>query len=1074
MSTPNGANASLLQSLKWRSIGPHRGGRVVAVAGDVSDRSTFYMGACAGGVWKTTDGGVIWRNVSDGFFKTAAVGAIAVSESDPNVIYAGMGETAIRGNVSHGDGVYKSTDAGKTWQHMGLTETRHIGDIAIHPTKPDLVYVAALGHVWGPNEERGVFRSKDGGKSWKKVLYKSERAGSHELAMDPSNPRIIYASIWDAQRYPHALRSGGEDSGIWKTTDGGDTWTEITRNPGLPKGVLGKIGLAASGAKDGRVWALVEAHDGALFRSDDGGETWQRLSEEPYLRTRAWYYMHIYADPKDADTCWVLNYGVHKSIDGGKTFEAVPSRHGDEHDLWIDPNDTQRMIKGDDGGACVTWNGGRSWSTIFNQPTAQLYHVTTDENLPYRVYGSQQDNSAISVPSATVEGAIHERDWFEPGGGESGYIAIKPGDANIMVAGAIGSGNFNGRLIHYNRTTGQHRNITVWPELAGMGSGAESYKYRFQWTFPIFWSQHEQDALYVAGNRIFKSLDEGQSWEVVSEDLTRNDPETLKPSGGPITKDNTGAEAYGTIFALEESPHQRGLLWAGTDDGLVKISEDGGRNWQDITPKDLPEWALISIIDPSKHDAGTAYMAATRYKSHDQKPYLFKTKDFGTNWTLIANGIAEDDFTRVIREDPQQPGLLFAGTETGIYVSFDDGENWQRLGGNFPVVPVHDLVVKDDNLVVATHGRSFWILDDLTPFRQIAAGTLDAAGDVVVFPAAPKVRMKVYPGFGSDPAKGYVHYKGVGTSNIAMEVVEKPDGTTETHLLDAGENPPDGLAIQYYLREKPKEPITLTVRDVDGNEVRTFSSKAEKAPPTGADAEGAEGAEGGSAADEEQKGDTFVPANAGLNRFEWDMRHAPAETAEGMELKPWEKPLGPVVLPGTYTVEVKAGDAASSQQVEVVKDPRVDVSDADLKAQFDMLLQIRDRLSDTTKAVGRVRAMRSQLEDWEKRTKDADNADAIKAAGKAAKDELAAIEKELVDTTTKSPLMSPSRLFEKLNALTEFVDSADAAPARQSVEVFEKLSAELDEQLQRIDAAVDNQIAAFNAAIKEAELQPVG
>lgn len=1067
MSTSNGATQSLLSSLKWRSIGPHRGGRVVAVAGDVTDRQTYFMGACAGGVWKTTDGGIIWRNVSDGFFKTAAVGAIAVSESDPNVVYAGMGETAIRGNVSHGDGVYKSTNGGKTWENVGLPDSRHIGDILIHPTNPDLVYVAALGHVWGPNEERGVFRTKDGGRSWEKILYKSDHAGSHELAMDPSNPRIIYASIWDAQRYPHSLRSGGDDSGIWKTTDGGDTWVELTRKPGLPKGVLGKIGLAASGAQDGRVWALVEAHDGALFRSDDGGETWQRLSEEPYLRTRAWYYMHIYADPKDADTVWILNYGVHKSIDGGKTFQALPSRHGDEHDLWIDPNDTERMIKGDDGGACVSWNGGRTWSSIFNQPTAQLYHVTTDDSLPYRVYGSQQDNSAISVPSATVEGAIHERDWFEPGGGESGYIALKPGDANIMVAGAIGSGNFNGRLIHYNRTTGQQRNITVWPELAGMGSGAESLKYRFQWTFPIFWSQHEQDALYVAGNRIFKSLDEGKSWEVVSEDLTRNDPETLKPSGGPITKDNTGAEAYGTIFALEESPHQRGLLWAGTDDGLVKISEDGGRNWQDITPSDLPEWALISIIDLSKHDAGSAYMAATRYKSDDQKPYIFKTKDFGTNWTLIANGIPEDDFTRVIREDPQQPGLLYCGTETGLYVSFDDGENWQPMGGNFPVVPVHDLVVKGDNLVIATHGRSFWILDDLTPLRQIAAGTLEADGSAVVFPLASKVRMKIYTGFGSDPTPGYVTYTGVGTSQYASELIEKADGTTETHILDAGENPPDALMIQYYLSEKPKEPIALTIRDADGSVIRSFASKKEKPAPV-------EGVVPDDTASDDKPGETYVTANAGVNRFGWDMRYAPAEIAEGMEFQPWEKPLGPVVLPGTYTIELTVGDATSSQQVEITKDPRVDVSDADLQAQFDLLLQIRDRLSATTSAIGRIRAMRSQIEGWEKRAKSAANADAVATAGKTARDELTAIEKELIDTTSKSPLMSPSRLFEKLNALTEFVSSADTAPAQQSIEVYEKLSAELDEQLGRIEAAVSNQVAAFNVAISDANLQPVG
>jgi photosystem II stability/assembly factor-like uncharacterized protein len=1068
----NGIQQSLLESLDWRLVGPHRGGRVVAVAGDVSDPQTFYFGACAGGVWKTTDGGVFWRNVSDGFFKTAAVGAIAVSESDPNVIYAGMGETAIRGNVSHGNGVYKSTDGGKTWQHCGLTETRHIGRIRIHPQNPDLVYVAALGRVWGPNEERGVYRSKDGGKSWELVLHKSARAGSHDLAMDTSNPRILYAAIWQAQRYPHQLVSGGEDSGIWKSTDGGDTWTEITRKPGLPKGILGKIGVAVSPAKTDRVWALVEAQDGALFRSDDGGETWEKVNDEAKLRTRAWYYMHVYADPQDPDTVWVLNYNCWKSVDGGKTFQQVPSRHGDEHDIWIDPHNTQRMIKGDDGGACISYNGGQSWTTILNQPTAQMYHVTTDNAVPYRLYGSQQDNSAISVPSATIEGAIHERDWFEPGGGESGYIAIKPDDPDIIVAGAIGSGNFNGRLIHFNRRTGQHRNITVWPELAGMGSGAESLKYRFQWTYPIFFSQHEPNTLYVAGNRVFRSTDEGSSWEVVSDDLTRNDPSKLGPSGGPITKDNTGAEAYCTIFVLEESPHQRSLLWAGTDDGLVHISEDGGKTWQNITPPDLPEWALISVIDLSRHDAGTAYLAATRYKHDDTQPYLFKTTDFGSSWQKIVAGIPSDDFTRVIRQDPVQPNLLFAGTETGIYVSFDDGGQWQRLGGNLPAVPIHDLIIKGDDLVVATHGRSFWILDDISPLRQIAAGEAD--GNVVIFTPRPKERIRIYEGFGTNPQPGYVGYKWVGTSGFAYEQTKRPDGTVETHYLDAGANPPTGIALQYFLHDTPKEKIELSILDTDGQTIRTFTSKPQ--PQDGEATTRAGKGEEPSSSSEEAKQATgpVLPAQAGVNRFVWDLRYEGAQTIEGQELSEWEKPQGPLVLPGTYTVQLKVGDATHTQQVEIVPDPRISVSQEELQAQRDLLLRIRDRLTDTSNAVNRLRRIRAQVEDWEKRVKNTASAEAIGAAARPLKEELNAIETELVDTTTKSPLMAPSRLFEKLNALTEFVDSADTAPARQAYEVFDDLSARLDEQLARLQSALDTQVAAFNKAIQDADLPPVG
>ncbi|MFN8538930.1 MAG: hypothetical protein U0232_15830 [Thermomicrobiales bacterium] len=607
-----------------------------------------------------------------------------MSWSDPNVLYVGTGEATIRGNVSHGDGVYKSTDGGKSWRNVGLKETRHIAKIRIHPTNPDIAYVAAFGHAWGPNPERGVYRTTDGGKHWELVLHKSERAGAIDLTMDPHNPRILYAAIWHAQRHPHTLVSGGEDSGIWRSTDGGDTWQEITRNEGLPTGILGKIGLAISPSRQDRIYAIVEAEDGAVFRSDDGGETWQRMNDsEMYLRTRAWYYMHLIADPQDANTVWVLNFSVWRSIDGGATFKQVSTPHGDNHDLWIDPQNPRRMIRGNDGGACVTFNGGQSWTIPYNQPTAQLYHVTTDDRFPYRVYGSQQDNTAISVPSATVEGIIHTRDWFEPGGGESGYIAVKPDDPDLIVAsGPISKRAFNDRMLLFDRRTGQKRNITVWPELHGWSQGAEMLKYRFQWTFPILFSRHNPDELYVAGNILFRSTDLGTTWEALSPDLTRNDPEKLRASGGPITRDNTGAEVYCTIFALAESPNEAGVFWAGSDDGLVHLTRDGGKHWEQITPPTemLPEWALISFIEASPHDPATAYLAATRYKHDDTRPYLLKTTDWGKTWVPIVDGIPGDDFTRVIRADPERAGLLYAGTETGIYVSFDDGGAWHRLG----------------------------------------------------------------------------------------------------------------------------------------------------------------------------------------------------------------------------------------------------------------------------------------------------------------------------------------------------------------------------------------------------------
>ena len=1028
----------LLDSLDWRCIGPHRGGRVVAVAGDIRQKMTFYMGACAGGVWKTTDGGLYWRNISDGYFNTAAIGALAVSASDPNVIYAGTGESTIRGNVSHGDGVYKSDDAGMSWRHIGLSESRHIGKIVIHPQDPDTVYVAAFGRAFGPNAERGVYRSRDGGASWEQILFKSERAGSHDIAMDVNNPRILFAAIWQAQRYPHKLENGGPDCGLWRSLDGGDTWVEITRNPGLPQGLLGKVGVAASPAQAGRVWACIEAEDGAVFRSDNYGETWIRLSEESLLRTRPWYYMHVTADTQDPDTVYIQNYNLWKSVDAGATFKTLPTPHGDEHALWIDPADNQRMARGNDGGACISFNGGRSWSSIYNQPTAQLYHVCTDDRFPYRVYGSQQDNTAISVPSATVDGAIHERDWYAPGGGESGYIAIKPDDPDIVVAsGPIGQRAYNDLMTMYNHRSGQKWIITAWPELYGWGVGAERMKYRFQWTFPIMFSQHDPDVLYVCSQHLHRSTDLGASFEVISPDLTRNDPDKLKASGGPITRDNTGAEVYCNIFALAESPHQAGELWAGTDDGLVHISRDGGATWREISPPDLPEWALISIIDLSAHQPGAAYLAATRYKLDDTCPYLYKTTDYGASWTAISGGIPEHEFTRVIREDPQRRGLLYAGTETGIYISFDDGGNWRRAGGNLPVCPIHDLVVKDDDLVVATHGRSFWILDDLSPLRQ-TLGEIDD-GSAHLFAPASKVRMRAYPGFGGwDENYGadMVNYGGVGTSVAAFT---SGAGSDRPHFLNAGHNPPAGIVFVYVLDEGADEPVELNMRSLNGELIRGYSSA---------------------------RGE--LSADAGIHRFHWNMRYEGSAAVEGVAGW-WERPDGPMVAPGEYQAELVVGDARSVQRFSVLADPRVEATAADYQAQLEMLLDIRDRLTQNNELINRLVALKRQVAAWAGRSGDA----ALQAGAAGISAEVERLLPQLINVGYTESQLYASGLHEKFNALMDSVDSADYAPPKQAREVFAQLSDELDGHVAYLRTDLGETVSDFNAMVRELGLEAV-
>jgi photosystem II stability/assembly factor-like uncharacterized protein len=1004
-------------------------------------------------VWKTTSGGAYWENISDGYFKTSAIGALAVSEADPNVIYAGTGETAIRSNVSHGDGVYRSTDGGRTWANVGLADTRHIGDILIHPRDPDVVYVAALGHAWGRNEERGVFRTKDGGKSWEKVLYTSDRAGCHDITMDSTNPRILYAAVWQAQRHPHMLDSGGEDSGLWKSTDGGDTWTEITHNKGLPEtSVLGKIGVTGSPAKPGRVWALIEAAEkGGLYRSDDYGETWQLLNETMDLRRRPWYYMHIFADPSDADTIWILNLACWKSSDGGKTFEQIPTPHGDNHGLWIDPHDSKRIIEGNDGGACVSFDGGYTWSSILNQPTAQFYHVTTDDQVPYNVYGSQQDNWAMRVPSIGFEGAISWINYTEPGGGESGYIAISPNPPHKVFGGGIGTGLGHGRLIAWNPETGQKRNVTVWPEVHGFGAGADAMKYRFQWTFPVEFSPHDPEVLFACSNHVHRSTDEGTSWEVISPDLTRNDLERIKSSGGPITADNSGAEIYCTIFAFVESPHEKGVYWAGSDDGLVHVSRDGGKQWDNVTPPDLPAWAQIMIIEPSPHDAASVYVAATCYKSDDLKPYLYRTNDYGQTWKLITGGIPDTEFTRTIREDPNRRGLLYAGTETGVYVSFDDGDVWQPFQCNLPVTPIHDLIVKGTDLVAATHGRSFWVLDDITSLHQLHDGL--AAEGAHLFKPRDSVRFRHYGrAFGRTP--GITNYKMTGPVTVAYRPIETATGALREQFLDAGNNPPDGVIIHYWLKEQPGEDdeVTLAILDNDGNEIRSYSSKSEDPPR--------------------------VPVQAGANRFVWDLRYArptklddpPKSDRFGAMM---EEAAAPRALAGTYRVRLKVGDAELTESFKVVPDPRLPATAADLRKQFEMKLTIRDEISTVHDAINQVRRIKKQIEAWEERLKEDEDRKPVLETAAEVKEKLSNVEAELINVDADKPQPGFARLKEKLVALSVMIDESDDAPTRGAGEVFAQLADGVESVQAQLRQVVAEDVQALNRAFETAKVPSI-
>ena len=1076
-----------LANLKWREIGPFRGGRSVAVAGSAARPMEYYMGTTGGGVFKTTDGGMTWGPVTDRYFG-GTIGAIAVSESNPDIVYVGGGEFPIRGNVSHGEGVWKSTDAGKTWTSLGLKQTYQISRVRVHPKNPDLVYVAAQGHVFGPNPDRGVFRSKDGGKTWQKILFRNDSTGAADLAMDPQNPSVLYAGFWQAGRRPWQLISGGPGSGLFKSTDGGDHWTEITRNKGLPaQGLIGNIGLTTSPARPNRVWAIIEHDSGGVFRSDDAGATWTRTNTERKLRQRAWYYTKIYADTKDSNTVYVSNVGFHKSTDGGKTFKGIRTQHSDSHDLWIAPNDNQRIAEANDGGVNVSLNGGKTW-TDQDFSTAQFYHVTTTNHFPYRVCGAQQDNSTLCGASRQ-SGGIAMSDWYDAGGGESGYIAVRPDEPDVMYAGSYG-----GFLTRKDARTGIERDVNPWP-MNPMGHSAGDLKYRFQWTFPIVLSPHDPKTMYVGSSVIFKSTNEGQSYTAISPDLTRNDPATLGPSGGPITKDQTSVEYYATVFAIAESPVTRGVIWAGSDDGLVHVTRDNAKTWQKVTPPDLPEWSRVSIIEASHHAPGTAYFAANRYQLDDHAPYLYRTTDYGKSWTRIVTGIAPDHFTRVIREDPEQPGLLYAGTERGVYVSFDDGARWQPLRmspnasappakgaadakadarfteGLLPVVPVHDLAVKEGDLVAATHGRSFWVLDDVSSLRQITPAI--AAKPAHLF--APRDAYRVNWNGGN------------------------PAATRPT-----GANPPSGAVVHYWLKDANRE-VTLAFLDAAGKEIRTFTSRQDsltardslrKDSVQAARADSLRRAgltpdsirslerrseESPAAGGEDEDGPRRtprpprVPNKAGMNSFTWNLRYPDASSFENMIM--WAGGTqGPVAPPGTYAVRLTvAGQPAQTHRFTVRKDPRTEATPAELAEQFAFLIRIRDRVSEANDAVKTIRNVKAQIAERGAKVPAAQQG-AFKGAADSLAARLSAVEGEVYQVRNQSgqdPLNYPIKLNNKISALAGVVGGTDARPTSQSYEVFRLLSADLEKQLATMRAAMTELLPKVNAALATAGLPAI-
>ncbi len=1035
-SPPKGAEAmaatppslsDVFPGLEFRNIGPFRGGRVVAVTGVRGKPLLYYFGGTGSGVWKTTDGGATWANVSDKYFKTGSIGAIAVADSDPNVVYVGMGETAIRGSTSsHGDGVYKSTDAGATWTNVGLADTRQIARVRVNPQNPDVVYVAAQGHLWGPNEARGIFRTLDGGKTWKHVLFVDDKTGASDLMMDPANPRILYAAFWQVYRKAWTMQSGGPGGGLYKSINGGDTWKKLTT--GLPEGIVGKVTVTVSRSRPSRVWAMVEAEKGGLYRSDDGGDKWTLVNGSHRIRQRAWYYSGVFADPTNEDVIYVPNIQFLKSIDGGKTLSSIRVHHGDTHDLWIDPDNPGRMILGDDGGAEITVNGGQSWSTEDNQPTAQIYRVTTDSRFPYWVYGSQQDNTSIAIPSGVRDSSITRTHWHSVAGGESGWIAPDPRNPDIVFGGGYG-----GSITRYDHKTGEAREIVAYPQVID-GRAARDLKYRFQWTAPILLSPHDPDTLYHAAQTLLRSRDGGQSWEEISPDLTRNDKTKQDYSGGPIAHEFTGVETYDTIFYVVESPHEAGTIWAGTDDGLVQLTRNAGKTWTNVTPKGIPEWIRINAIEVSPHDKATAYVAAMMNQHDDLRPYIYKTHDYGRTWTKIVTGIPDTTFARVVREDNARKGLLYAGTETGLYISFDDGANWQPFQRNLPVVPITDLAVKHEDLVVATEGRAFWILDDLTALRQWQPDIQQAP--VRLFAPRPIFRL---PG-------------DVGTRT------------------DAGKNRPSGAIVNFWLKEKPKADVPVTLDFLDGTSIlRTFSSVA-----TPGDDELKE--KGEEDEDEDKDKDKPIEPVAGVNRFVWDLRQAVTRLVMPRYTYGDFPPQGVRVTPGRYTVRLSVGQDNVEAPFDVRPNPAASVPAADLAAQADFLRTVRDDLAGIHNAIRRIKDVKTQITGLMKRAEAIGKGQALKASADKLLEKLTAIADELYNPnlkTNQDSLNYLPKLDFQFAGLAGVADTADAKPTAGILARYKDLKAQLTGVTERLQTVFDAELTDFNKAVGAAGVPPV-
>jgi photosystem II stability/assembly factor-like uncharacterized protein len=1053
----------LLETVDYRMVGPHRGGRVTTVEGFPDEPYEYLMGTTGGGVWRTTDAGERWENVTDGFVDVGSMGAVEVADADPNVIWLGTGSTGIRGNVSIGRGVWRSTDRGRSWSFAGLRDAGLIGTIEVDPRDPDVAFVAALGNPFAKNEERGVYRTIDGGETWERVLFVADSVGAIDLSMNPANPREIYAAMWRAERKPWTLVDASEDGGIWRSRDGGDTWTRLTdpsQENGLPSGTLfGRIGLAVSPADPERVWALISAPDphGGIWRSDDAGASWERINRDREFRQRHWYYSHIVADPVDPNTVYVLNVGMYRSVDGGEDWERIRVPHGDVHDLWIHPDDPDLMVVGNDGGAQVSLNAGASWSTMHNQPTAEFYRLEVDNQWPYRLYGAQQDNSTISVSSRVDGGLSPEQDWYSVGGAESGHISVHPHPDSAHI---VWAGNYIGQIDRSNLRTGESRNMILYPQM-GDGVAPRDARYRFQWNAPILVSRHDPSVVYHASQYVHRTTDGGMSWETISPDLTTNTREQQGIPGGPLQHDHTGVEVYNTVFALAESPHDADVLWAGTDDGRVHLTRDGGGSWTEITPEEMPFQGTVNVIDLHPERPGRAALAVYRYRDGDFSPYVFLTDDFGDSWRLVTdgdNGIPADVPVRVVRQDPERDGLLYAGTEFGMFVSFDDGERWQSLQADLPRTPITDLRVHRGDLVVATQGRSFWILDDLSTLRAVSDAVLEEA--VHAFEPRPTTVAR----FGA------------------------PGG-------DRGvENAPNGVVVDFWLGEEVSGEVEVEVLDASGTLVREFEGELDGG---GGDAEaegeaGAAGEEdgvaGGDEVDEEEDGpedpylvdDESLEVERGMNRFVWDLRYPAPDVIEGARFS-LAYTGGAWAPPGEYRIRVSTGAGSRTVTATVEPDPRKEaVTRADLEAQFDLTLQVRARLSQVHDAVREIRSIREQARGLVASAEELDHpeetVEELAEAADALDEALSAVEEELIQTRSESgqdPINFPPKLDDQLAYLYSHVTNSYGRPTEGAYERYRDLVEETEPHLRELERIVEEEVGALNRRLAELEVGPV-